>query len=118
MWDLILGPWDHDLSGRQTLNPLSHPGAPNLNDFISRFLLQPPDKSSAGQHLDFDLVRPCAEDQLRHPGFLIYRSVGEYICILSLWSLVGAVIRNRRTARAGGDENCSVGKQTTSEGGK
>ena len=24
----IPGPWDHDLSWRQTLNPLSHPGAP------------------------------------------------------------------------------------------
>ena len=22
------GPWDHDPSQRQTLNPLSHPGAP------------------------------------------------------------------------------------------
>jgi len=28
MWDLIPGPWDHDLSRRQTLDPLSHPGAP------------------------------------------------------------------------------------------
>ena len=25
--DSILGPWDHDLSRRQTLNRLSHPGA-------------------------------------------------------------------------------------------
>ena len=24
MWDLILGPWDHDLSQKQTLNQLSH----------------------------------------------------------------------------------------------
>ncbi|XP_027455540.2 transmembrane protein 156 isoform X3 [Zalophus californianus] len=28
MRDLIPGPWDHDLSPRQTLNHLSHPGAP------------------------------------------------------------------------------------------
>jgi len=27
IWDLIPGPGDHDLSGRQTLNHLSHPGA-------------------------------------------------------------------------------------------
>ena len=27
MRDLIPGPWDHDLSWRQQLNPLSHPGA-------------------------------------------------------------------------------------------
>jgi len=28
MWDLILGPWDHDLSQRQMLIQLSHPGVP------------------------------------------------------------------------------------------
>ena len=28
MWDLITGPWDHDLSRRQTLNQLNHPGTP------------------------------------------------------------------------------------------
>ena len=28
MWGLIPGPWDHDLSQRQRLNQLSHPGAP------------------------------------------------------------------------------------------
>ena len=28
MWDSIPGPWDHDLSRRQRLNPLSLPGAP------------------------------------------------------------------------------------------
>ena len=28
MWDLIPRPWVHDLSWRQTLNQLSHPGAP------------------------------------------------------------------------------------------
>ena len=28
MWGLIPGSWDHDLSQRQLLNPLSHPGAP------------------------------------------------------------------------------------------
>jgi len=26
---LIPGPWDHDLSQRQTLNQLSHPGVPD-----------------------------------------------------------------------------------------
>ena len=26
---LIPGSWDHDLSRRQTLNPLSHPGTPS-----------------------------------------------------------------------------------------
>jgi len=30
MRDLIPGPWDHDLSRRQTLNQLSHPGAPHI----------------------------------------------------------------------------------------
>jgi len=28
MWDSIPGPWDHDLSRRQTLSRLSHPGTP------------------------------------------------------------------------------------------
>ncbi|XP_064436551.1 ADP-ribosylation factor-like protein 6 isoform X2 [Mirounga angustirostris] len=28
MWDSIPGPWDHDLSQRQTFNGLSHPGIP------------------------------------------------------------------------------------------
>uniref|UniRef100_M3YR50 Uncharacterized protein n=1 Tax=Mustela putorius furo TaxID=9669 RepID=M3YR50_MUSPF len=26
IWDMIPGRWDHDLSQRQRLNPLSHPG--------------------------------------------------------------------------------------------
>ena len=30
----ILGPWDHDLSQRQTLNQLSHSGAPSLSIFL------------------------------------------------------------------------------------
>ena len=30
MWGLISRPWDHDLSQRQMLNQLSHPGAPIL----------------------------------------------------------------------------------------
>ena len=28
MWDSIPGPWGHDLGQRQTLNQLSHSGAP------------------------------------------------------------------------------------------
>ena len=32
---LIPAPWDHDLSRRQTLNWLSHPGAPGLSVFFS-----------------------------------------------------------------------------------
>ena len=28
MWGSIPGPWDYDLSRRQTLNPLSHSGTP------------------------------------------------------------------------------------------
>ena len=28
MWDSIPGRWDHDLSRRQLLNQLSHPGVP------------------------------------------------------------------------------------------
>ena len=39
MWGSIPDPWDHDLSQRQMLNHLSHPGAPfkanSMNDFIS-----------------------------------------------------------------------------------
>lgn len=31
MWGSISGCWDHDPSGRQMLNPLSHPGAPRGN---------------------------------------------------------------------------------------
>ena len=31
MWDSIPGPWDHDLSRRQVLNHLNHPGAPQEN---------------------------------------------------------------------------------------
>ena len=34
MWGSIPGPWDRDLSQRQMLNWLSHPGTPNL-DFKS-----------------------------------------------------------------------------------
>ena len=30
MRDFIPGPWDHDLSRRQRLNPLNHPGAPGI----------------------------------------------------------------------------------------
>ena len=30
MWGSIPGPWDHDLSQKQTLNPLIHPGAPEI----------------------------------------------------------------------------------------
>ena len=30
MWGSIPGPWDHDLSQRQMLNQLNHPGAPTL----------------------------------------------------------------------------------------
>ena len=37
MQGLITGPWDHDLSQRQTLNWLSHPGAPG-NPFKPRLL--------------------------------------------------------------------------------
>ena len=33
MWDSIPGPWDHDLSQRQTLNRLSHPGALQTNPY-------------------------------------------------------------------------------------
>ena len=29
IWDSIPGPWDHDLSQRQMLNQLSHPGNSN-----------------------------------------------------------------------------------------
>jgi len=36
MWDSIPGPRDHDLSRRQTLNHLSHPGAPNMMSFDGR----------------------------------------------------------------------------------
>ena len=31
-------PWDHDLSQSQTLNPLSHPGAPNQNHLKQNIL--------------------------------------------------------------------------------
>ena len=31
MRDSIPGPWNHDLSQRQTLNSLCHPGAPHLH---------------------------------------------------------------------------------------
>ena len=31
MQGLIPGPWDHDLSQRQMLNHLSHPGTPIVN---------------------------------------------------------------------------------------
>ena len=30
----ISGPWDHDLSPRQTLNRLSHPGAPTVRGVL------------------------------------------------------------------------------------
>ena len=36
MQELIPGPQDHDLSRRQTLNPLSHPGAPGHSERLDR----------------------------------------------------------------------------------
>ena len=41
-WDSIPGPWDHDLSQRQTFNQLNHlgtPGIPIFNFFKKRFYL-------------------------------------------------------------------------------
>ena len=35
----IPGPWDHDLSQRQMLNQLSHPGAPSVNSLSLREFL-------------------------------------------------------------------------------
>ena len=37
-WGSIAGPWDHDLSQRQMLNELSHPGLPR-NSFNKVLLL-------------------------------------------------------------------------------
>ena len=34
-WGSILGPWDHDLSRRQMLNRLSHPGTLLYANYIS-----------------------------------------------------------------------------------
>jgi len=33
VWDSVPGPWGHDLSWRQTLDQLSHPGAPIVSFF-------------------------------------------------------------------------------------
>ena len=33
MWDSIPGPWDQDLSPKQMLSPLSHPGAPEVTSW-------------------------------------------------------------------------------------
>ena len=44
-WGSIPGHWDHDLSGRQTLNRLSHPGAPantSLQREFMHWVWQPP----------------------------------------------------------------------------
>ena len=38
MWDSISGPWDHDLSKRERLNWLSHPGAPKFGIFKSKMI--------------------------------------------------------------------------------
>ena len=54
MWGLIPGPWDHDLSPRQTLDRLSHPGTPRLvvsffnEDFLLLCLNQPQDVRDVG----------------------------------------------------------------------
>ena len=37
-WGSIPGPWDHDLSQRQMLNRLSHPGTPRLSFLYSQHL--------------------------------------------------------------------------------
>ena len=37
LWDSISGPWVHDLSQRQILSGLSHPGPPNLLFFFFFF---------------------------------------------------------------------------------
>ena len=41
MWDLIPGPWDHDLSQMQTLKPLSHPRIPKhiTSNYVSEIKL-------------------------------------------------------------------------------
>ena len=45
-WGSILGPWDHDLSWRKTLNQLSCPGAPSCRFLrIFSFLLDCPEVS-------------------------------------------------------------------------
>ena len=38
MWGSVPGPWDHDLSWRQMLNLLRHPGAPPLLFFEKRIV--------------------------------------------------------------------------------
>ena len=39
-WGWIPEPWDHDLTWRQKLNQLSHPGAPKLHFKDSKFSFQ------------------------------------------------------------------------------
>ena len=44
----IPGPWDHDLSRRQKLNPLSHPGAPTIHHLIKQYF-KVPDYQKTGE---------------------------------------------------------------------
>ena len=39
MWGSIPGPQHHDMSQRQMLNQLSHPGAPNINSLKQKSML-------------------------------------------------------------------------------
>jgi len=59
MWDSILGLQDHDLSRRQSLNQLSHPGA-RATQAPWRGFLAKPDVSGCGALLWQTAVSPCS----------------------------------------------------------
>ena len=48
-WGSILGPWDHDLSQKQTLNWLSHPGALQMA-FLEKIFYCSFEKESEGKY--------------------------------------------------------------------
>ena len=78
---LIPGPWDHDLSRRQLLNQLSHPGAP-----IGVFPTEAP-PSGAETHHHFGLL----------PAFLTFKTLkyGKHGFCFTLLSLGGLLSIHR-----------------------
>ena len=59
MQDSILGPWDYDLSQRQMLNQLSHPGAA-FKEFMYLFERENAGRAEGGGQTDSSLSRENA----------------------------------------------------------
>ena len=61
MWDLIPGPQDQDLSRRQMLNQLSHPGAPYSEIILDFYLFIHERQRERQRHRQREKQAPCRE---------------------------------------------------------